>query len=326
MKRWLFAIMTITLSFSINNIFAKEQVQIYDDPEIVNEGTVTINFLSKIRDDAEEEIDNPKVEGVQIELYYRENGQMVNIKELPQFIGKNLNLVSDANGQIILNNFPYGFYEYYIIYVPFGYKLDSEVRKIDLNILNSYINKYDFIVEDLQFAEGSTIIEEGPIEEDPIIIEDDKEEVIIENNTSNESIKNDHNIDENIGQSNSYLNLNNTSINSIIKDSYDNEKEDSDSNDVLNDRITNKIKPIKNNIKLDIISAMKNIKINDNIKTAILDNYRDFHKIYIISDMPPVNKNKKHKKIITIEKVAMKNSSINNINYVHLGVQRKIMS
>ena len=324
MKRWLFAIMTITLSFSINNIFAKEQVQIYDDPEIVNEGTVTINFLSKIRDDAEEEIDNPKVEGVQIELYYRENGQMVNIKELPQFIGKNLNLVSDANGQIILNNFPYGFYEYYIIYVPFGYKLDSEVRKIDLNILNSYINKYDFIVEDLQFAEGSTIIEEDPIEEDPIIIEDDKEEVIIENNTSNESIKNDHNIDENIGQSNSYLNLNNTSINSIIKDSYDNEKEDS--NDVLNDRITNKIKPIKNNIKLDIISAMKNIKINDNIKTAILDNYRDFHKIYIISDMPPVNKNKKHKKIITIEKVAMKNSSINNINYVHLGVQRKIMS
>lgn len=326
MKRWLFAIMTITLSFSINNIFAKEQVQIYDDPEIVNEGTVTINFLSKIRDDAEEEIDNPKVEGVQIELYYRENGQMVNIKELPQFIGKNLNLVSDANGQIILNNFPYGFYEYYIIYVPFGYKLDSEVRKIDLNILNSYINKYDFIVEDLQFAEGSTIIEEDPIEEDPIIIEDDKEEVIIENNTSNESIKNDHNIDENIGQSNSYLNLNNTSINSIIKDSYDNEKEDSDSNDVLNDRITNKIKPIKNNIKLDIISAMKNIKINDNIKTAILDNYRDFHKIYIISDMPPVNKNKKHKKIITIEKVAMKNSSINNINYVHLGVQRKVMS
>ena len=326
MKKWLFAIMTITLSFSINNIFAKEQVQIYDDPEIVNEGTVTINFLSKIRDDAEEEIDNPKVEGVQIELYYRENGQMVNIKELPQFIGKNLNLVSDANGQIILNNFPYGFYEYYIIYVPFGYKLDSEVRKIDLNILNSYINKYDFIVEDLQFAEGSTIIEEDPIEEDPIIIEDDKEEVIIENNTSNESIKNDHNIDENIGQSNSYLNLNNTSINSIIKDSYDNEKEDSDSNDVLNDRITNKIKPIKNNIKLDIISAMKNIKINDNIKTAILDNYRDFHKIYIISDMPPVNKNKKHKKIITIEKVAMKNSSINNINYVHLGVQRKVMS
>ena len=322
MKRWLFAIMTITLSFSINNIFAKEQVQIYDDPEIVNEGTVTINFLSKIRDDAEEEIDNPKVEGVQIELYYRENGQMVNIKELPQFIEKNLNLVSDANGQIILNNFPYGFYEYYIIYVPFGYKLDSEVRKIDLNILNSYINKYDFIVEDLQFAEGSTIIEEDPIEEDPIIIEDDKEEVIIEDNTSNESINNDHNIEENIGQSNNYLN--NTSINSIIKDSYDNEKEDS--NDVLNDRITNKIKPVKNNIKLDIISAMKNIKINDNIKTAILDNYRDFHKIYIISDMPPVNKNKKHKKIITIEKVAMKNSSINNINYVHLGVQRKIMS
>ncbi len=324
MKKWLFAIMTITLSFSINNIFAKEQVQIYDDPEIVNEGTVTINFLSKIRDDADEEIDNPKVEGVQIELYYRENGQMVNIKELPQFIEKNLNLVSDANGQIILNNFPYGFYEYYIIYVPFGYKLDSEVRKIDLNILNSYINKYDFIVEDLQFAEGSTIIEEDPIEEDPIITEDDEKEVIIEDNTSNESINNDHNIEENIGQSNNYLN--NTSINSIIKDSYDNEKEDSDSNDVLNDRITNKIKPIKNNIKLDIISAMKNIKINDNIKTAILDNYRDFHKIYIISDMPPVNKNKKHKKIITIEKVAMKNSSINNINYVHLGVQRKIMS
>lgn len=322
MKRWLFAIMTITLSFSINNIFAKEQVQIYDDPEIVNEGTVTINFLSKIRDDADEEIDNPKVEGVQIELYYRENGQMVNIKELPQFIEKNLNLVSDANGQIILNNFPYGFYEYYIIYVPFGYKLDSEVRKIDLNILNSYINKYDFIVEDLQFAEGSTIIEEDPIEEDPIITEDDEKEVIIEDNTSNESINNDHNIEENIGQSNNYLN--NTSINSIIKDSYDNEKEDS--NDVLNDRITNKIKPVKNNIKLDIISAMKNIKINDNIKTAILDNYRDFHKIYIISDMPPVNKNKKHKKIITIEKVAMKNSSINNINYVHLGVQRKVMS
>ena len=34
MKRWLFAIMTITLSFSINNIFAKEQVQIYDEHAI----------------------------------------------------------------------------------------------------------------------------------------------------------------------------------------------------------------------------------------------------------------------------------------------------
>ena len=66
--------------------------------------------------------------------------------------------------------------------------MDSEVRKIDLNILNSYINKYDFIVEDLQFAEGSTIIEEDPIEEDPIITEDDEKEVIIEDNTSNESI------------------------------------------------------------------------------------------------------------------------------------------
>ena len=82
MKRWLFLLMTITLSISLNKVLAVEQLNIYDEPEFVNEGTVTINFLSKIKEDADEDIDNPVVGGVQIEIYYRTNGQMINIKEL----------------------------------------------------------------------------------------------------------------------------------------------------------------------------------------------------------------------------------------------------
>ena len=239
MKRWLFLLMTITLSISLNKVLAVEQLDIYDEPEFVNEGTVTINFLSKIRQDADEDIDNPPVEGVQIEIYYRTNRQMINIKELSQFMDKELNLISNENGQIILNDFPYGFYEYYVVSVPLGYKESTQVRKIDLNILNSNINKYDFIVEDLQFAGGSTIVEEEPEEELPNI-EEDKEVENVENN--NQTVTNE--IQENV-EYNQYipymdefvsLNSNNMNINTVLTQSYNREKNSVDNN-ILDNRI-----------------------------------------------------------------------------------------
>ena len=327
MKRWLFLLMTITLSISLNKVLAVEQLDIYDEPEFVNEGTVTINFLSKIRQDADEDIDNPPVEGVQIEIYYRANRQMINIKELSQFMDKELNLISNENGQIILNDFPYGFYEYYVVSVPLGYKESTQVRKIDLNILNSNINKYDFIVEDLQFAGGSTIVEEEPEEELPNI-EEDKEVENVENN--NQTVTNE--IQENV-EYNQYipymdefvsLNSNNMNINTVLTQSYNREKNSVDNN-ILDNRIIYNMKLTGRKMKLDIISAMKNIKMNDNIKIAILDNHNDFHKIYIVADMPPVNKYKRNKKILTVEKVIVRNSTI-NVDNVHLGVQRQIMS
>ena len=326
MKRWLFLLMTITLSISLNKVLAVEQLNIYDEPEFVNEGTVTINFLSKIKEDADEDIDNPVVEGVQIEIYYRTNGQMINIKELSQFMDKELNLISNENGQIILNDFPYGFYEYYVVSVPLGYKESTQVRKIDLNILNSNINKYDFIIEDLQFAGGSTIVEED--KEELPNIEEDKEVENVENNNQTATNEIQENVEYNqyIPYTDEFvsLNSNNMNINTILTKSYNREKS-SDDNNILDNRLTYNIKLTGRKMKLDIISAMKNIKMNDNIKIAILDNHSDFHKAYIVADMPPVNKYKRNKKILTVEKVIVRNSTI-NVDNVHLGVQRQIMS
>ncbi len=319
MKRWLFALMTIALSFSINNIFATEQLDIYDEPEYVNEGTVVINFLSKIREDAEEEINNPIVEGVEIELYYRYNGEMINVKELPQFQDKNLNLVSDSSGKITLDDFPYGFYQYYIVSVPFGYKLNTEVRTLDLNILNSTINRYDFIVEDIHLAEGGNVIEEEPKVEE-------NEEVKLEENIENVQ----ETTNENVSQVNNNININiniNLSINTILNDSYNKTQKEQDDDNIFNERITNNIKVTNKKIKLDILDAMKDIKINDTIKVAILDNNKDVYKIHNnVVDLPVDNKSKKHKKIVTIERFAIKSENINYVNRIHFSVKRQIMS
>ena len=322
MKKWLCVLMTITLSLGINNIFANEQLDIYDEPEYINRGTVVINFLSKIKEDAEEEIDNPVVEGVEIELYYKYNGEMINVKELPQFQDKDLNFVSDVNGKIILSNFPYGFYQYYIVYVPLGYKSSTEVRKIDLNVLNNNFDKYDFIVEDIQLAEGSTIIEEEP-EEEKTNVEENKEvniEVTQENTNGDRYL-------ENVSQVTNQMNTNNNNIriNSILNNSY-NKIQSGKNDNILDKKITNSIKLSGEKLKLDILDAMKNIKINDAIKIAILDNNRDLYKIYhVVSDLPRDSKYRKHKKVITVERITLKNENINYINNIHLGVQRQIM-
>lgn len=326
MKRWLFALMTITLGLSINNLFAAEQIDIYNEPEYVNEGTVVINFLSKIKEDAEEEIDNPVVEGIEIELYYRYNGEMVNVKELSQFQDKNLNFVSDENGQIVLSNYPFGFYQYYIVSVPLGYKPSTEVRKIDLNILNSNFNKYDFIVEDIQLAQGSTIVEEEPEEQ---IKDEVNEEVKVEENTEVLQDNANENIYfENATQMNGYINLNNSniSINQILNNSYNRIYKENDNN-ILDNRISNNIRLAGEKLKLDILDAMNDVKINDSIKIAILDNGKYlFNAHHIIADSPLDNKFKKHRKIITVERISLKNENINYINTIHLGVQRQIMS
>ena len=63
--------MTITLSITLNKVLAVEQLNIYDEPEFVNEGTVTINFLSKIKEDADGLCDLPHSTGLREGFVYR---------------------------------------------------------------------------------------------------------------------------------------------------------------------------------------------------------------------------------------------------------------
>ena len=117
MKRWAIVLISITLCMVVgNNVYATENVDIYQEPQVQHKGRVVMNFYST---DSKEYITNSSpIENVQIELYYRYKKVMYNVKELDLFKYTNLTLISDKNGKIILSNLPYGLYQYKIISAP----------------------------------------------------------------------------------------------------------------------------------------------------------------------------------------------------------------
>lgn len=180
MKRWAIVLISITLCMVLgNSVYATENVDIYQEPQVQHKGRVVMNFYST---DSKEYITNSSpIENVQVELYYRYKKVMYNVKELDLFQYTNLNLVSDENGKIILSNLPYGLYQYKIVSAPQGFEFDTELKTLDLNLMNETINEDIYLVKQIIMAEGSTIDKEE-IEKEDEIVEVPKEE-IIQNNT-----------------------------------------------------------------------------------------------------------------------------------------------
>ena len=146
MKRWAIVLISITLCMVLgNSVYATENVDIYQEPQVQHKGRVVMNFYST---DSKEYITNSSpIENVQVELYYRYKKVMYNVKELDLFQYTNLNLVSDENGKIILSNLPYGLYQYKIVSAPKGFEFDTELKTLDLNLMNETINEEVYLLK-----------------------------------------------------------------------------------------------------------------------------------------------------------------------------------
>lgn len=275
MKRWAIVLISITLCMVLgNNVFATDDVEIYQEPQIQHKGRIVMNFYST---DSKEQITNSSpIENVQVELYYRYKKVMYNVKELDLFNYTNLKLTSDENGKIVLTNLPYGLYQYKIVSAPSGFEYDSEIKKIDLNLMNEIINEDLYLVKEIIMAEGTTEeeikeevkeeIKEEIIEEEvvnsqiiPSIKEEDNkiQQIIIVGQKDEEAI----NKTVNVMATNLYTSNENTSIVQNTETTVEKEIMQKVS-EVLTRRAKKK--------KVDTITQMRTIRITEKIKVAVL--------------------------------------------------------
>lgn len=196
MKRWAMIFTTlIVMVFASKSIYAAENIDLQSNG-LLNDGRIVIDFMTM---DTYEK-DSP-VKDINVEILYLLNDEMVDIRQIDELKNTTINLVSDENGKIVLNNLPYGLYEYRIISAPEGYEYNTEFEYIEVDLLNKNVNMDVYLTRKIEMAEGSTIVEE-PKEEiedkkddvdknvkdeqiviSPIEKEEVKEEIIIEDNT-----------------------------------------------------------------------------------------------------------------------------------------------
>lgn len=286
MKRWAIVLISITLCLGLNNmIYATDDVAIYEEPQVQHKGRIEMNFYST--DSIEHESKDFVVKSVQIELYYRHNKVMQNVKDLDMFIYTDLTLTSDENGKIILSNLPYGLYEYKIVSAPTGIKYDSLPVKIDLNLMNETILKDIYLVKEIVMAEGTT----ENIEEPEVEIE--KEEPKVEFVPQVEKVETNTVII--IGQKNEEAIT--KDINNLASNMYQamNPQAEvvplTENKDIMQKVATELIKEAKEE-KVDRIKEMRKVRITDQIKVAVLDMDDTMYYLKNLSDKQNDNNNK----------------------------------
>lgn len=280
MKRWAIVLISITLCMVLgNSVYATENIEIYQEPQVQYKGRVVMNFYST---DSKEYITNSSpIENVQVELYYRYKKVMYNVKELELFQYTNLNLVSDENGKIILSNLPYGLYQYKIVSAPQGFEFDTELKTLDLNLMNETINEDVYLLKQIIMAEGTTEeIVEVPKEEIiqnntqiiPDVKEEDKvEQIVIVGKKDEEAIKkNVNNIANNL-----YIA---SEPESVIQNTT--LTEDKQVMQQVSQELTKKAKEKK----VDMISEMRKTRITESIKVAVVSMDDTMYYLKTLSD------------------------------------------
>ncbi|MBO5477709.1 MAG: hypothetical protein J6A15_08165 [Clostridia bacterium] len=276
MKRWAIVLMSITLCMVLgNNVFATDDVEIYQEPQIQNKGRIVMNFYST---DSKEQITNSSpIENVQVELYYRYKKVMYNVKELDIFKYTNLKLTSDENGKIVLTNLPYGLYQYKIVSAPSGFEYDSEIKKIDLNLMNETINEDLYLVKEIIMAEGTT---EEEIKEE--VKEEIKEEIVEEEKVVNSQIipsikEEDNKIQQIIIVGKKDEEAINKTVNVMATNLYTSNESTSivqNTETTVEKEIMQKVSEVltrrAKKKKVDTISQMRTIRITEKIKVAVL--------------------------------------------------------
>ncbi len=297
MKKWTFIIITVVLSLLFSNCYASE---IYEDEiELSNNGKIIINFYSKDSDTIKTPVQN-----VEIVVLYDDYTSLIDIRELPEMQNLPINLVSDANGNIVINNLPYGLYQYKVISVPEGFEYSGEDKTFGIDLLNTTMSFEEVVTRKVEMAESTV---KGPDEEIEIPVQDivegpeqtqeiepeleaKEEEVVVKEDENEQPVKEEKNIIE-------------TNVNEVSEIVYK----------IDNNISTEKVEPekiqtmklaiskIRENIKKpsrDVIQEFQKNRVSNAMKDAIItiDNPINEH-FKMIANLPDDGDDKKKKKL-----------------------------
>lgn len=302
MKRWTMIATSFLIVLAFNsNIYAIENNEAQMD-ELPNNGRIVINFLTMETDEK-----SSPVKDVSIDLFYLdEEDNEIDIRQLEELKNTTINLVSDPNGIIVINNLPYGLYKYKVTNVPMGYEFLAEEKYVGVDLLNTSPKLSIYLTAKIEMADGSTIEETPPKDEVEVkppetIIDSPKDEEIILPPANEEEIVEE--IEEEKGEA---LKIN---VNSLSTDIYEYEEQNSEieqeekdeevvedtKEDIMKNTVANARERFKKS-KQDMIKKFREYKISDSIRVAIntVDNSVNKY-IKYISDLPD-NKDKKLKR------------------------------
>ena len=110
MKKWTIILIVMLTVLNFGSFVLADEID--ENTEVLaNDGRVIMNFIDE---------NYSPVVGASVHINLSTDNGMIDIREL----GLNTVIVleSDQNGIVVINNLPYGFYEYYVDYVPLGYE------------------------------------------------------------------------------------------------------------------------------------------------------------------------------------------------------------
>jgi hypothetical protein len=300
MKKWTIMIASILITMSVTGcVYATENVNVQLD-ELPNNGRIVINF--QVMDT--EQISSP-VENVTIEMSYLYDDKIVDINNMEELKNTTINLVSDANGVIVLNNLPYGVYQYRILSAPDGLEYNNELSYIGVDLLDNNVNIDELMTRKVQMAEGNTIeeipedkndtIKENVVEQEEIITdEENQDEVVVTIDNSNALKTNINTLSQEIYN---YEEDTTTVINEETNVDNDNNQENIEKNKIIKNTISSAAEKFKMSYK-DMLKGFKEYRLSSSIKIAIstIDNsINEYFKL--IANLPEDEKYKKIKRI-----------------------------
>lgn len=331
MKRWTMVITSfIVMIFASKSIYAVENIDSQSNG-LLNEGRIVIDFMV---DDTYEK--NSPVKDVEVELLFLVNDDMIDIRKVEELNNTTINLVSDENGKVVLNNLPYGLYQYRIISAPNGFEYNEDYEYIEVDLLNKNINMDVYLTRKIEMAEGSTIVEE-PKEEiedtkDNINDESKKEETIISTPKKEEVIEKVV-IEDNTNALKTNVNMLSLDIYNYSENTEEVNKSEMIVNQVQKDNESNKEVIMKNTINYmrdrmkslnqQMIKKFKEYKISESIKIAIntVDDTMNIYKEFV-SDLPNDKKNKKiRRQSILMSKINIQKEKLYNLPLIRARVR-----
>lgn len=272
MKRWTTIITSILITLLLGNfVYAEDNIDIYEQ---ANEAILVINFSVMETDQI-----NSQVENVTIELLYDNNGEWVNINDLEEMKDAYIDLTSDYNGTIVLNDLPYGMYQYKIISAPEGYEYETDSKVVIIDILNNYLTLDDILTKKVHMAEGTVDKEENIEQEEKEPVNEIPEDIYVEPTEKEDNVQSEIVPDytyEEVEKVIKEKEIVKTNINVITNEVYKS-KDDEHRLDDISNTINERIKAKKERMKMDMLKSFKSYKFVDAIKDAIatIDNPMD---------------------------------------------------
>lgn len=310
MKKWTMVMAGLLVTMLVtSNVYAIENIE-YQSEELPNDGRIILNFLSMDTDEK-----SSPVKGVMVEIsYIDDNDREIDIRELKELEGTTINLVSDSNGIVIINNLPYGLYKYKVVSIPNGYENSIEENYFGIDLMNKDAKLDIKMVRKIEMAEGGSEYKENQKseeikEEEKIIVEMKPQENTEKSIPKNEQVIENVNVDDNTVALKTNINKLSTEIynyddstqvtiasNSLVK--QDNIEEDVPKEII----IKNTIAYVRERIKKpedDMIKKFKEYRISDSIKIAIntVDNTINEYLKFLTDLHDWEDKNKKIKRI-----------------------------